>query len=152
MELPLREVSNHLKLSLFSYLSPIKASWETIASNIRELHHHIDALTFSVTHTSVYNSMGSLVCGLAPMSYNGVTNLVTENLDRLAKEMTFPNLPSGLELDPMKRRYEDEKVLEAVNNAWSDHTDSVKKVSHIVKPLVCHSTSASPHTLSVYST
>jgi len=61
------------------------------------------------------------------MLYNGVTSLVTENLDRLTKEIIFPNLPSGLELDPMKRRHDDEKILEAVYNAWSDHTDSVKK-------------------------
>ena len=91
--------------------------------------------------------------GRCRMLYNGVTNLVIENLDRLTKEIILPNLPSGLELDPMKRRREDEKVLEAVYNAWSDHTDSVKKVSHIVKPLVCHSsTRALPHTLNVYST
>jgi hypothetical protein len=166
MDLPSPEVSNHLKLSLFSYLSsPIKKRqcfkelpvWETIASNIREIqHHHIDTLTFSKTYTLVYNSMycslAPMVLSLAPMFYNGVTNLVIENLDRLAKEIIFPNLPSGLELDPMKRRSEDEKVLEAVYNAWSDHTDSVKKVSHIVKPLVCYSTSALPHTLNVYPT
>jgi len=84
--------------------------------------------------------------------YNGVTSLVTENLDRLTKEFIFPNLPSGLELDPMKRRCKDEKILEAVFNAWSDHTDSVKKVSHTMKPMVCHSTRALLHTLNVYST
>jgi cullin 3 len=74
---------------------------------------------------------------LGPMLYNGVTNLVIENLDRLTKEVISPNLPSWPELDPVKRRCEDEKVLEAVYNVWSDHAESVKKVSHIVKLLVC---------------
>jgi hypothetical protein len=137
MDLPIREVSNHLKLSLFSYLSsPIKkrqwvshAGSSMIASNIHEIQlHHIDMLIFLETYTLIY-----------------------ENLDRLTEEMIIPNLPPGLELDPMKRRFEDEKVLEAVYNAWSDHTDCVKKVRHIVQPSVCHSTSALPHTLNVYS-
>lgn len=79
------------------------------------------------------------------MLYNGVTNLIIENLDRLTKETISPNLHSGVELDLMKRRCEDEKILEAVHNAWSDHTDSVKKVSHIVKPMVCLSLPESCH-------
>ena len=151
----LRGVSNHLKLSLFSYLSsPIKKrhrveeSWEEIASDIREIqHHHVDTLIFSETYRLVYISTSS-----RPMLYNGVINLVIENLDRLTKEIIFPNLPSGPELDPMKRRCEDEKVLEAVYNAWSDHTDSMKRVIQVVDPLVCHSIRALLHTLNVYST
>jgi cullin 3 len=103
---------------------------------------------FSETYSLVYNQI--FHCHL--MFYNGVTGLVTENLDRLTKEIIFPNLPSGLESDPMKRKCEDEKLLEAVYNAWSDHMDSVKKVSHVVEPVVCHSTRALPHTLNVYST
>ena len=105
-------------------------------------------LIFSETYSLVYNHF--FLC--RSMMYHGVTNLVTENLDRLTKEIIFPNLSSGLEPDPIKRRCEDEKLLEAVYNAWSDHTDSVKKIGHVVKLLVSYSTRALPHsTLNVYS-
>lgn len=150
MELLSREVRNHLKLSRFLTYHPpskkrqwVEESWEKIASNIREIqHHHIDIPIFSEPYNLVFdlmtcNFIQAQVGPLAPMLYNGVTNLVIEDLDRLTKEIIFPNLPSGVGLDPVKRRYEDEKVLEAVYNAWSDHMASVKKVSHIVKLLVC---------------
>ncbi|KAF8501525.1 Cullin-domain-containing protein [Russula emetica] len=67
------------------------------------------------------------------MLYNGVRDLVIENLNRLAEETILPAFPSGLEQDPMQQSQEGERLLKAVHKVWSDHTDCMDKLSHILK-------------------
>lgn len=71
-----------------------------------------------------------------PILYNGVKDLVIENLNRLAEESIFPAFPSGLEQDPMQQSQEGERLLKAVHKVWSDHTDCMEKLSHILKYMV----------------
>jgi cullin 3 len=71
------------------------------------------------------------------MLYNGVRDLVIENLNRLAEETIFPAFPSGLEQDPMQQSQEGERLLKAVHKVWSDHADCMDKLSHILKYMVC---------------
>jgi len=107
--------------------SSVEELWTKLASNIREiLHNNIEISTFAESYYLGY----MLMCCLrpqGPLLYNGVRDLLVENLDRLAKEIIFPVVPSRLESDLMKRRREDEGILEAVYTAWSDYTDNVKK-------------------------
>ncbi len=70
------------------------------------------------------------------MLYNGVRGLVVENLNRLAEETILPAFPSGLEQDPMQQSQEGERLLRAVHRVWSDHTDCMDKLSHILKYMV----------------
>ncbi|KAH9002894.1 Cullin-domain-containing protein [Lactarius hatsudake] len=67
------------------------------------------------------------------MLYNGVSDLVVENLNRIADEVILPAFPSGLEQDPMQQSREGERLLKAVHKVWSDHTDCMDKLSHILK-------------------
>jgi cullin 3 len=78
------------------------------------------------------------------MLYNGVSDLVVENLNRLAGEIIFPAFPSGLEQDPMQQSQEGERLLKAVHKVWVDHTDCMDKLSHILKYMVCPASSALP--------
>ena len=70
------------------------------------------------------------------MLYNGVRDLVIENLNRLAQESILPAFPSGLEQDPMQQSQEGERLLKAVYKVWSDHADCMDKLSHILKYMV----------------
>lgn len=74
------------------------------------------------------------------MLYNGVSDLVVENLNRIADEVILPAFPSGLEQDPMQQSQEGERLLKAVHKVWSDHTDCMDKLSHILKYMVCSTT------------
>ncbi len=71
------------------------------------------------------------------MLYDGVSDLIVENLNRLAEETILPAFPSGLEQDPMQQSHEGERLLKAVHKVWTDHTDCMVNVSHILKYMVC---------------
>ncbi len=102
--------------------------------NIREIqHHNAHKLSFEecyrLSYQLVVNEHGQIL-------YNGIRDLVVENLNRLAEETILPVFPSGLEQDPMQLSQEGERLLKAVHKVWSDHTDCMDKLSHILKHMV----------------
>lgn len=70
------------------------------------------------------------------MLYSGVLSLITQNLDRLAKEFIFPAFPTAVDGDPVTESQEDERLLKAVTKVSEDHTSSTQKLSHILKYMV----------------
>ncbi|KAI0001508.1 Cullin-domain-containing protein, partial [Russula compacta] len=109
----------------------VDESWAKLALNIREIQqHNSHKLSFEECHRLGYQLV---VSKHGPALYNGVKGLVIENLNRLAEESIFPAFPSGLEQDPMQQSQEGERLLKAVHKVWSDHTDSMEKLSHILK-------------------
>lgn len=112
----------------------VDESWAKLTLNIREIqHHNAHKLSFEECYRLSYQLV---VSKHGQMLYNGVRDLVVENLNRLAEETILPAFPSGLEQDPMQQSQEGERLLKAVHKVWSDHTDCMDKLSHILKYMV----------------
>jgi cullin 3 len=112
----------------------VDESWAKLTLNIREIqHHNAHKLSFEECYRLSYQLV---VSKHGQMLYNGVRDLVIENLNRLAEETILPAFPSGLEQDPMQQSREGERLLKAVHKVWSDHTDCMDKLSHILKYMV----------------
>jgi hypothetical protein len=110
-------------------------SWAKLTLNIREIQHqNAHKLSFEECYRLSYQLV---VSKNGEMLYNGVKDLVIENLNRLAEEIVIPAFPPALEQDPMQQSREGERLLKAVHKVWSDHTDSMDKLSHILKYMVC---------------
>ena len=103
--------------------------------NIRDIQHHSPRnLSFEECYRLSYQLV---VSKHGQMLYDGVRDLVVENLNRLAQEIILPAFPSGLEQDPMRQNHEGERLLEAVHEVWSDHTDGMDiKLCHILRYMV----------------
>ena len=126
----------------------MEETWGKLASNIRQiLHHHAETPTFAECY---YLGYELVVSGHAQMLYNGVSGLLVENLKRLAKEVIFPALPTGLESDLMQRIDQHQTLLNTVYQVWSDHADCVDKVNLILKYMVRQATSAFSHEYPTY--
>ena len=116
--------------------------------NIRKIQHH-DAhkLSFDECYRLSYQLVLS---EHGQMLYDGVRDVVVENLNRLAQETILPAVPSGLEQGPMRQNHEGERLLKAVHEVWSDHTDCMDKLSHILKYMVRPTTRAFAIDLRMY--
>lgn len=68
--------------------------------------------------------------------YKGVMQLVTDNLEKLAREEVFPAFPSGASTDPMQKSQEGEMLLKALRRIWDDHTGNMVKLGQILKYMV----------------
>lgn len=69
------------------------------------------------------------------MLYKGVTNLVTENLNKLAEVQIIPTFPTGTK-DALIQSSEDELLLKALKNVWDDHSTSMVRLGQILKYMV----------------
>jgi cullin 3 len=70
------------------------------------------------------------------MLYKGVTQLVTENLDRLANEQVIPAFPTGDKNDVTQQSDERTQLLKALRGVWEDHQGNMSKLRDILKYLV----------------
>ena len=121
----------------------VDESWAKLTLNIREIqHHNTHKLSFEECYRLGYQLV---VSKQGQLLYNGVSDLVVENLNRLAEQVILPAFPSGLEQDPMQQSQEGERLLKAVHKVWSDHTGCMDKLSHILKYMVRPASSALPH-------
>lgn len=68
--------------------------------------------------------------------YNGVNQLVAENLDKLAKDEVIPAFPTGNSDDPIQKDQEGEMLLKALRRVWNDHTSNMIKLGQILKYMV----------------
>lgn len=69
------------------------------------------------------------------MLYNGITELVTENLNTLAQIHIIPTFPTGTQ-DATVRSSEDELLLKALKYVWDDHSSSLMRLGQILKYMV----------------
>jgi cullin 3 len=69
--------------------------------------------------------------------YNGVNQLVAENLDLLAKMEVAPAFPTGGSDDPMHQTQEGERLLKAIKKVWDDHKGNMMKLSQVLRYMVC---------------
>jgi cullin 3 len=68
--------------------------------------------------------------------YSGVSQLVSENLEKLAKEEIIPVFPSaGSEM--LQQCQEGELLLKAMRSVWENHSGNMVKLSQILKYMVC---------------
>ena len=111
--------------------------------NIREIqYHNVYKLSFEECYRLSYQLV---VSKHGQVLYNGVRDIVVENLNRLAQETILPAFPSGLEQAPMQQSQEGERLLKAVHEVWSDHTDCVdNKLRHVLRYMVRPTTRALP--------
>ncbi|KAI0049751.1 Cullin-domain-containing protein [Auriscalpium vulgare] len=109
----------------------IDETWAKLTFNIREIQNHrAFTLSFEENYRLAYQMV---VTKHGDMLYNGVIQLVVQNLDRLADEIIFPAFPTGLVQDPTHQAAEAERLLKALTKVWEDHTSSMSKLSHILK-------------------
>jgi cullin 3 len=69
------------------------------------------------------------------MLYNGVNQLVAENLDKLANEEIVPVF-SSRNSDRTQQSQEAELLLKALRHVWDDHLGNMLKLSQILKYMV----------------
>ena len=67
--------------------------------------------------------------------YKGVTDLVIENLNKLAQDQIIPTFPTGTQ-DSDIQSDEDELLLKALKYVWDDHTSSMVRLGQILKYMV----------------
>lgn len=76
----------------------------------------------------------------ADVLYRGVCDLVSENLDKLAKEVIVPTFPSGTSTggggENVQKASEGERLLKAIRDVWDDHIGSMTKLRDLLKYMV----------------
>ena len=70
------------------------------------------------------------------MLYDGVNELVAENLDQLAREKVIPVFPTGVVDDPMHQNQEGELLLKGLRSIWDDHSANMARLRQILKYMV----------------
>jgi len=67
--------------------------------------------------------------------YNGVQQLVSENLEHLANTVIIPAFPTGTN-DPAVQNGEEELLLRALRKVWDDHKSNMFRLGQILKYMV----------------
>jgi len=69
------------------------------------------------------------------MLYNGVKQLVVENLGTMANERIIPYFPSGTK-DATVQNTEDSLLLGTVKKVWEEHKNNMVRLGQILKYMV----------------
>ncbi|KAJ7227159.1 Cullin-domain-containing protein [Mycena pura] len=108
----------------------IEQTWADLANNIREIqNHNAMNLSFEENHRFAYNMV---LHKHGEMLYNGVNQLVVENLQHLADSHIIPAFPSGAS-DETVQSQEAEMLLKALRHIWDDHTSNMVRLGQILK-------------------
>src|SRR5258707_12326407 len=95
-------------------------TWLRLSANIREIHNqNTSKLSFEENHRYAYNMV---LYKSGAVLYEGVCQLVAENIDKLAQHEIIPAFPSGSSKDLAQQSQEGELLLNAVKRVWSRHT------------------------------
>jgi cullin 3 len=109
-------------------------TWAQLSTNIREIFNQNAAnLSFEENHRFGYNMV---LHRHGERLYNGVKQLIVENLDNLSKEQIIPAFPTGSAQDTGRRSQEGEKLLKALRAVWDEHYSSLGKLRDILKYMV----------------
>ncbi|KAL5526570.1 hypothetical protein ACEPAF_8294 [Sanghuangporus sanghuang] len=109
----------------------VTETWTAFSKAIREIHNHnASNLSFEENYRFAYNlvlhKQGKLL-------YDGVKELISENIDRLAETVAKPAFPSPVSGDPAQKSQEVERFLKAVRESWDDHKGSMSKLRDLLK-------------------
>ncbi|KAI8980202.1 Cullin-domain-containing protein [Trametes punicea] len=109
----------------------IDETWAKLSRNIIEIQNHNAAnLSFEENHRYAYNMV---LYKNGDKLYRGSTQLIAENLEKLAKEFIIPAFPAGVTDDPVQKSQEGEMLLKALKKVWDDHTSSLSKLRDVLK-------------------
>ncbi|KAF8910649.1 ubiquitin ligase SCF complex subunit Cullin [Gymnopilus junonius] len=109
--------------------SPEK-TWAELSKNIKEIQNHNAAnLSFEENHRFAYNMV---LHRSGDQLYNGVKQLVIENLENLASDVIFPAFTSTT-TDLGIQNTEEEALLKALRRVWDDHTSNMHRLGQILK-------------------
>ncbi|KAG8916522.1 Cullin-3, partial [Tulasnella sp. 417] len=119
--------------------------WKILQHSIREIfNHNARSLSFEENYRHAYNmclqKQGSQL-------YNGVSGLIVDNLNKLAKEEIVPAFPSSISvggIDHVQQAQEGERLLKAVRAVWDDHISSMSKLRDLLKYMASAFQSLSP--------
>ncbi|PPQ69073.1 hypothetical protein CVT26_003548 [Gymnopilus dilepis] len=105
-------------------------TWAELAKNIKEIQNHNAAnLSFEENHRFAYNMV---LYKSGDQLYNGVKQLVIENLEFLANTIIIPAFTSATS-DPAMQNTEEELLLKALRRVWDDHTSNMHRLGQILK-------------------
>ena len=71
--------------------------------------------------------------------YDGVKELVSENIDRLADTQVKPAIPTSSvsgDMDPAQKSQEVDRFLKAIRSSWDTHISCMSKLRDILKYMV----------------
>lgn len=108
--------------------------WRILQHSIREIfNHNARSLSFEENYRHAYNMCLQKQGG---QLYDGVSGLVVENLNKLAKEQIVPAFPTSISvggIDYVQQAQEGERLLKAVRAVWDDHISSMSKLRDLLK-------------------
>ncbi|QRW04038.1 cullin family [Ceratobasidium sp. AG-Ba] len=108
-------------------------AWEKLSSAIQQIYaKNASSLSFEENYRHAYNLV---VSKHGEMLYQGLTTLVTNNLNRLVKEKLVPEFPRATldGRDAVGMCQEGEAFVKAFRDVWDDHESSMSKISDLVK-------------------
>lgn len=109
-------------------------TWNTLAVNLKEvLNNNARHLSFEENHRYAYKLV---LWKQGEMLYKGTTNLIVENLNRLAQEDLYPVFPTGASSEPTQQSHEAELLLKALRKVWDEHKSNVVKLSQLLNYMV----------------
>ncbi|KAL1732356.1 Cullin [Schizophyllum commune] len=109
----------------------IDQTWAELARNIREIqNNNASNLSFEHNYRFAYNMV---LLRHGEKLYNGVKQLVAENLETLAKERIIPVFPTGMVKDGPQLSQESEILLKALKSVWDDHTSNMTRLGQILQ-------------------
>ncbi|KZT56924.1 Cullin-domain-containing protein [Calocera cornea HHB12733] len=104
--------------------------WTRLSRAIQVIHSNgTSTLSFEENFRYAYNMV---LFKQGDMLYNGVTQLVVENLNSMAKEQIVPVFPSEAEQDNLQKAQEGERLLKAVRKVWDDHKSNMSKLRDLL--------------------
>lgn len=89
-------------------------------------------LSYEENHRYAYNMV---LMKSGETLYKGTCQLISDNLEKLAKQFIIPAFPNGAG-DLIQRSQEGEMLLKAIRKVWDDHTSSLSKLSDVLKYMV----------------
>ncbi|KAJ8692377.1 hypothetical protein PTI98_009697 [Pleurotus ostreatus] len=108
----------------------VDQTWNTLAVNLKEvLNNNARHLSFEENHRYAYKLV---LWKQGEMLYKGTTNLIVENLNRLAQEDLYPVFPTGASSEPTQQSHEAELLLKALRKVWDEHKSNVVKLSQLL--------------------
>ena len=114
-------------------------TWAALARAIQAIHAgNTSSLSFEGNFRYAYNLV---LHKQGKMLYDGVCDLISQNLDKHAKEEITPAFPTTIasgagEGDPTSQSQQGERLLKAFRKVWDDHESSTSKLRDLLKYMV----------------
>lgn len=124
----------------------IQETWTKLKDAIHEIHNNNAAsLSFEACYRYGYNMV---LNKQGRQLYEGVKELVSENIDKLADTLVKPAFPTSSvngDTDPAQKSQEIERFLKAIRSSWDTHISCMSKLRDILKYMVSTYLHFSPH-------